>query len=450
MNRLFSMNKLGVGGVVMMLVIALAAIGLGIALWSKVLTINGIVRTGTVNAEFVRAFTDDDNKQDAVDLDFYDDGHCDLPPFDDDGDTSIDEDPLDGVDQDGDTKDGEDPPGKLTSCDPKETGAEDEANTHHRYDKDVAECFARVRIPDQEPQPGSQEASIDMRNVYPSYHCTSWFYIHNNGTIPIHLHSVLINGAAAVPCAAGVAPTAYDLNGDGKPDIEICVSGLEGLQLNCPAHDPAGNNSTCSELQLHPSQTFRMDLDIHIMQTAPQGATLNFDTSVCWHQWNEEIGLCPAVSCASGAVDICIDGDGTATRFPGAFQVLAGDALSAFGAATAGRCGLDMFDQDSNGAWTFGAAGDDLHCEAPGGCATGITQGVHDLGLDCKVLDIDGGLLNLEPVSCDLDFLFANPSGGEPGAVCPSLVKWHDTNGNGHYDSGEDIVLDTNGNGIFD
>jgi len=299
---LIKRKSVGLGALALMLLLTLASIGLGIALWSKVLTINGIIRTGTVNAEFIDAFTDDDNKPDHPALDFYDTGHCALPPFDDDKDGSIDEDgPGDfsatgDPDADGDGSVDEDPPGKLTSCDPKETGAEDQANTHHRYNKDVAECFARIRVPDEEPQPGSQEADVALLNAYPSYHCTAWFTIHNNGSIPIHLHSVSILGKPATPCAAGVAPTAYDLDGDGLPDVEICVSGISGLDLNCPPHLPGDNtNGVCREFQLHPSERFRMDLDIHVMQTAPQGATLGFGAHVCWHQWNEEIGQCPAL-----------------------------------------------------------------------------------------------------------------------------------------------------------
>jgi hypothetical protein len=69
-------RTVGTGGLVMMLVVALAAIGIGIALWSKVLTINGIVRTGTVNAAFTRVFTDDDDAVDNPEKDSMDTGDC--------------------------------------------------------------------------------------------------------------------------------------------------------------------------------------------------------------------------------------------------------------------------------------------------------------------------------------------------------------------------------------
>jgi hypothetical protein len=69
---------------------------------------------------------------------------------------------------------------------------------------------------------------------------------------------------------------------------------------------------------------------------------------------------------------------------------------------------------------------------------------------DCVVLDINGDLAVGDPVNCDLDFLLPNPIGAAPGSVCPTNVKFHDTNGNNVYDSGEDIVSDSNGNGVFD
>src|SRR5574341_936059 len=127
-----------------MLVVALAAIGIGIALWSKVLTIRGIVQTGTVNAAFTRVFTDDDDLVDNIEKDIQDRGDClitvgpeaplaaFIPPLVDKKTT----------------------PG--TSCDPAATGRDPKAH----YDKDVARCDAAA-LPDGqdgEPQPGSQAA----------------------------------------------------------------------------------------------------------------------------------------------------------------------------------------------------------------------------------------------------------------------------------------------------
>jgi len=145
--------------------------------------------------------------------------------------------------------------------------------------------------------------------------------------------------------------------------------------------------------------------------------------------------------------DQIIDADGTATAQsgdPGAREVTTGDALATFPDGNATESGLDMFDRDSNEAWTQGV--DDLHLEAPPYCPTGIKDGVHNLGLDCKVLDINGDLADGEPVDCDLEIAFSFS-----GMPCPPPgVKYHDATGNGSYDDGEDIVLDVNNNGVFD
>jgi hypothetical protein len=152
------------------------------------------------------------------------------------------------------------------------------------------------------------------------------------------------------------------------------------------------------------------------------------------------LGACPEF-------DQIIDADGTATAQsgdPGAREVSTGDALATFPDGGATESGLDMFDQDSNQAWTQGV--DDLHLEAPTFCPTGIRNGIHDLGADCKVLDLNGDLADGEPVDCDLEVAFSFS-----GMPCPPPgVKYHDANGNGSYDDGEDIVLDVNDNGVFD
>jgi hypothetical protein len=106
-----------------------------------------------------------------------------------------------------------------------------------------------------------------------------------------------------------------------------------------------------------------------------------------------------------------------------------------------------MFDQDADGRWTFGAAGDDLHVEGTRFCETGVRDGDHDLGLDCKVLDVNGDLADQEPVDCDLE---AGVNFSGMPECPPAEVKYHDLNGNDSWDDGEDIVFDANLNGVFD
>jgi hypothetical protein len=152
--------------------------------------------------------------------------------------------------------------------------------------------------------------------------------------------------------------------------------------------------------------------------------------------------------------DSIIDADGTASPgdgVPEAVGVPCGTALASFPTTNLIDSGLDWFDNDANGAWTFGAAGDDLHVEASAFCPTGIRDGFHQVGFDCVVLDIDGSLFTGQPVDCDLEVDFAF-SAAFPGSCASPItnVRYHDANGNGAWDDGEDIVLDANGNGIFD
>ncbi len=106
--------------------------------------------------------------------------------------------------------------------------------------------------------------------------------------------------------------------------------------------------------------------------------------------------------------------------------------------------GIDWFDNDGTCTWTLG---DDLHLEAPqGACPTGIRNAVHEVGADCDVLDLDGSFFNGQQVDVDLET-------GSSFTGCPGpdpQLMFLDTNGNGFWDNGEDIIFDANGNGVLD
>jgi hypothetical protein len=153
--------------------------------------------------------------------------------------------------------------------------------------------------------------------------------------------------------------------------------------------------------------------------------------------------------CVPPIVDAIIDADGTASPQsgdPAAREVTPGTALANFPVTNFNDSGLDMFDQDGNQAWTLGPSGDDLHAEGSAFCPTAIRDGVHQLGFDCKVLDINGDLADGDQVDCDLEVGVSFS-----GMPCPPPgVRYHDANNNGAWDDGEDIVLDQNNNGVFD
>lgn len=148
----------------------------------------------------------------------------------------------------------------------------------------------------------------------------------------------------------------------------------------------------------------------------------------------------------SSIVDICIDMDGTASRYAGTLadaQVLKMDVLTSWPTGFWNE-GIDMFDTDGNGVWS---PGDDLHVEDPVTHPGAIRNAVHDDFRDPLVLDLDDSLdttPGAEPVDCDLE------SGSFCAPTLPGNLKFYDANGNLFWGDGEDIILDVNGNGVFD
>jgi hypothetical protein len=224
-----------VGTILMILVIALATVGVAYGLWTKTLFISGSVTAGNVNSDFARVFTDDDEVVDDATLD--------------DGDA------------------GPDP----SSAGPLAT----------RSAQDIALCTARVGMADEDrdlEQPGIQTAFLTIEQGYPSYWCTAWFDLNNTGSIPVNLHSVSVPVPGGDPIAISrceVGLTQLDLNGDTVADIEVCAS-------NLPAE---------GEARIDPGVPFRLDLATHILQVdANQGQAFQFLIELFLHQWNEEPG----------------------------------------------------------------------------------------------------------------------------------------------------------------
>jgi len=148
-------------------------------------------------------------------------------------------------------------------------------------------------------------------------------------------------------------------------------------------------------------------------------------------------------------VDVCVDGDGTATANAGTFQVIWGDPLTSWPTGFDNE-GIDMFDTDGSCTWT---AGDDLHVEGSA-YPTALRNAIHDdytaadgtVFLDPLILDLDLSLTNQTQVDIDLETgsTFTGCLGVDP------LLKFHNANGMTNWDDGEDIILDVNGNGVFD
>ena len=113
-----------------------------------------------------------------------------------------------------------------------------------------------------------------LNNVYPSYFTSVSFYVHNCGTIPLIIDKVLIKNQTHTVAELRKVPAPVvrlDLNGDGKDDIEILWGDNFGVQL-------------------HPCDTSpEFSLWVHVLQGAPQDATLSFTIEVVAINWNEYV-----------------------------------------------------------------------------------------------------------------------------------------------------------------
>jgi hypothetical protein len=135
-------KSLPLGTLVIVLILALASIGVGYGLWAKTLKIEGDVHTGVLNAVY-----------------------------------SIEE--------------------VSESYDYNTPGLGEWEG------KDVGSCVAELL--DGLPNPGPQLIKVTIRNSYPSYNCFMLYDITNAGTIPIkvHLPEYSLNGIDWVPGGIG-------------------------------------------------------------------------------------------------------------------------------------------------------------------------------------------------------------------------------------------------------
>jgi hypothetical protein len=218
-------KSIPVGTLFMIIILALATLGVGYGLWSKMLYINGTIETGNVNAVFYDAFTDDDGDVDNPEKDNGDAGTCAEYQYN---------------------------PAGIGSCDPNKFGPDPT-----RYLKDVGYCKAEIDTAD------AQKLHITVTNGYPSYYCTVWFDIWNNGSIPVKIQSLTVTPD----------PLEKWVNGE---QVTVALSELAcGDQID-PVEDP----STLEGLA-------QGDIHIHVEQAADPGATYTFDAELLLVQWNE-------------------------------------------------------------------------------------------------------------------------------------------------------------------
>ena len=167
---MFGKKALPVGTLVVMLIIALAGLGLGYALWSTTLTDAGTVTTGTFGAKWAYTFTDDggtvdDSTRDVGDIKCKDDSGCVYPkgPC-----------PAGG--------------GCESARDPSGPGP-----NGPRYDKAIGHCASSILDTEQ-----YKILHWDVSNAYPSYYCTVWSFIGSTGSVPMKVQARTLNHSSQI------------------------------------------------------------------------------------------------------------------------------------------------------------------------------------------------------------------------------------------------------------
>jgi len=143
---MFAKKSLPIGTLLIVIVIALAGMGVAYGHWTATLTDVGTVNTGTFVADWFNVFTDDDGTVVDATKDDGDDGNCAIGG---------------------------------SSCDPLEPGP-----NPNRETKGIGHCTSWIV--------DTEDYLIlhwNVDNAYPSYYCTVWGHIRNMGSIPMKIQT---------------------------------------------------------------------------------------------------------------------------------------------------------------------------------------------------------------------------------------------------------------------
>lgn len=221
----------------MLVILGVGLVGIGYTFWTKQMQVEGVVALDDVDIAFVKAYTDDNHAVESA-KDTQDTTLCEPDQNNNGGD------PVSGADDDN--------PG----CDPAAAGMDPKL----RYDKDIATCSAAI-----DTASTGEKISIHVINGYPSYYCTAWFDLENVGSIPVKLQRVILQGA-------DIDPSVWyplDLDQNGEDDLEVHFTGLDIDQ------------------QLDAGDGEQGDVQIHILDGAPQKKAVSFELEMIWRQYNQ-------------------------------------------------------------------------------------------------------------------------------------------------------------------
>lgn len=235
------LRKIGI--ICLTLVIALSSVGFSYAKWSESLSISGTANTGQVDWEFTKCSLKDEHAP---------------PPY---------------------------VPKQSGWCDwTCRDGFAGPLPWFWRLDKNVG--WGEYELVDTDADEDFDTLKLALHNVYPSYfNGVSDLWAHNNGSVPIVVQKVVINGIEITQEPVPVIQ--LDLSGDGKDDIEIWWKDGFGTRID-------------------PGKDIEMGLWFHCLQDAPQGASLSFTISIVAVQWNGGIASQKAQqSNLAGAKNVC-------------------------------------------------------------------------------------------------------------------------------------------------
>ena len=232
----------------MALVLALGTLGIGYAMWSDTVYIEGTVYTGEVEVGWEQEVAYWPNNSN------------------------------DPVAEDG-------TPGVIHPTNYLEGTVDQGWNGTHvvDYDKNVAACNITV-----DTENGTHEAyghpvylwaRIALLNGYPCYLNIAELEVDNSGTIPVKLYEVRLDADCDNTYETAITPFTtdkpvandwvdIDLDGDGRFDINVAVW-------------------VPSDTQIEPCDHIFPEVWIHVKQECPQGLTDSFKLSLEFAQWNE-------------------------------------------------------------------------------------------------------------------------------------------------------------------
>jgi hypothetical protein len=247
------------------LALAIATAGLVYAHWTDTLTVQGNVNSGSINMGFT-AGTDDDGIL-GNDLEGADVGDV-LLTYDRWGASST-----------------ADPAGMFRVN--SSTGFAGYVYPYgfHRYDKDVAICTAVV---------GGKTLTINAENTYPSYFCTTFINITNNGTVPVKLQGGTFGVARNAWGPGLIVPGVYANN----PVWQSGPAGFMGAYFG-NVHELTfdfARGMWCGT-QIDPGETVPMVFWFHVEQgtaNSSMNRTYTFNWTQDFVNWNEfNAAACP-------------------------------------------------------------------------------------------------------------------------------------------------------------